>query len=75
MVNRLKQVEFTAKKIDYLLVFLFITISGNPFFCYWNLASSMLLVLFLLRLQNKNKDISSLSHSSSLIKIIVLCLR
>ena len=75
MVNRLKPVEYTAKKIDLLLVFLFIAISGNPFFCYWNLASAMLLVLFLLRFQNKNKDVSSLSHSSSLIKIIVLCLR
>lgn len=61
MVNRLKQVGFTAKKIDYLLVFLFIAISGNPFFCYWNLASAMLLVLFLLRIQNKNQDSSSLS--------------
>lgn len=31
--------------LDYTIVFLFICISGNPFFCYWSLSSAVLLFI------------------------------
>lgn len=37
------------KRIDYILVFLLLAISGNPYICYWNLSSLMLLIFLCAR--------------------------
>lgn len=52
-----------VNSVDYILIFLFLAISGNPFFCYWNLSSAVMLLLLLFRIQiGKREWVDSLPY-------------
>lgn len=48
-------------KVDYLLIFFFIAISGNPYICYWNLSGIVALFLIILRISTTSGGFGAVS--------------
>lgn len=50
-------------KLDYCLIFFFIAISGNPYICYWYLASLMAFILIVFRFLSSEDGLKKLINA------------